>query len=132
MRKSLVVLAGVALASAAWSSAVLAQRPLRGTVTDAETGAPIVSARITVKGGSAGTYTNADGKFSFTVPSGAITLDVRRIGYAPKTVPVGADDNDIKITLKSDVLQLGQEVITGQATTISRRNLNNDVAVVSG
>jgi TonB-linked SusC/RagA family outer membrane protein len=100
-------------------------------VTDVETGAPILSARVTVKGTNVGTYTGSDGRFTMNVPDGAITLDVRRIGYQPATQPVTADQNEVEIKLKADVLQLSQEVITGQATTVAKKNLATDVAVVN-
>jgi TonB-linked SusC/RagA family outer membrane protein len=115
-----------------WPGLVAAQqRQLRGTVTDAETGVPVVSARVLVRGTAIGTYTSAEGRFTLNVPSGPVTLDIRRIGYQPTSVSVAADQTEVAVTVKADVLRLGEQVITGQATTISRRNLPNDVAVVS-
>lgn len=129
MRKFSSLLVG-SLLVAVCSTTALAQRALRGTVSDVESGAPVNAARVTVKGTQVGTYTGADGRFTLNVPDGAISLDVRRIGYAPLTVPVAADQNDVTIKIKADVLKLGEQVITGQATSVARRNLANDVAVV--
>jgi len=130
VRKLCLFVLGV-LFSAAYSSAASAQRPLKGTVSDIETGAPIASVSIHVKGTALGAYSTSDGKFTINnAPAGALTLEVRRIGYAAATVPVGADQSEVDIKLKADVLQLNQEVITGQATSIARRNLANDVATV--
>ena len=113
------------------SPAAFAQRTIHGTVVDVESNAPILSVRVAVKGAPVGAYTDAAGKFTITnAPAGAITLQARRIGYGAKEIPLGADQNDITIQLKADVLQLSQMVITGQATQVSKANLANDVGTV--
>ncbi len=124
-------LASAALLSAICTGVALAQRPLRGTVTDLDTGSPIGGARIIVKGTGAGAFTAPDGRFTVTAPEGALTLDVRRIGYQTATVPVAADQSDVQVKLRATAIQLGEQIVTGQATTIARRNLANDVATVS-
>jgi len=123
-------LVGAALLSAVWSTAALAQRPLGGTVTDVDVGTPIASARVSVKGTGIGVLTKTDGRFTLTVPEGALTLEVRRIGYQSASVPVAANESEVEIKLKATALQLSEQVVTGQATTIARRNLANDVASV--
>ena len=131
MRK-LCLLMWVVLFGAVSSGAAHAQqRVLKGTVRDAETEAPIPSANIHIKGTSFGTNTRADGSFTINAaPDGALTLEVRRIGYSPAAVPVTADQNEVEIRMKADVLRLSQQVVTGQATYVARRNLANDVATV--
>ena len=130
MRKLSLLMSAV-LFSAAYSGVAHAQRSLKGTVTDVETGTPIASVSVHVKGTALGAYTAADGRFSINnVPDGALTVEVRRIGYAPLSVAVGADQTEVGIKLKADVLRLNQQVITGQATSVARRNLANDVATV--
>ena len=119
------VTAGAAVAQAA-------QRPIRGTVDDAESGQSIASVQIQVRGSAIGTISDADGKFTLRVPEGPVTLDVRRIGYQPTTVAVAADQQEVAIHLKADVLRLSQQIITGQATSISRLNAANDVGSVGG
>ncbi|MGH7627200.1 MAG: carboxypeptidase-like regulatory domain-containing protein, partial [Gemmatimonadaceae bacterium] len=113
------------------TAATAQQRPLRGTVNDAQTGQPIGAVQIRVRGTIVGTISGADGKFSFNIPDGPQILDVRRIGYQAIASPVTADANDVTIALKADVLQLNEEVITGQATTVSRANSANDVGSVN-
>jgi TonB-linked SusC/RagA family outer membrane protein len=113
------------------SSAAQAQRSLKGTVTDAESGAPIPSANVHVKGTPLGTYSAADGRFTINgAPDSALTLEVRRLGYSPVNIPVTADQSEVAIKLKADVLRLNQQVVTGQATYVARRNLANDVATI--
>ena len=130
MRK-LCLLMWAVLLSAAYSGVAYSQRSLKGTVTDVETGTPIGSVSVHVKGTALGAYTAADGRFSINnVPDGALTLEVRRIGYGPLSVAVGADQTQVDINLKADILRLNEKVITGQATSVARRNLANDVATV--
>lgn len=130
MRKLCLFVLAV-LFSAAFSSAVQAQRTLKGTVTDLETNAPIASASIHIRGTSFGTYSRSDGQFTINgVPAGALTLEVRRIGYAPVNDTVGADQSVVDIKMKADALRLSQRVVTGQATYVARRNLANDIATV--
>ena len=125
------VLKLAALLSFMCSPAALAQRAVHGTVVDVESGAPILSVRLSVKGAPIGAYTDASGKFTITnAPAGAITLDARRIGYQAVSVTVGPDQSEVNIKLKADVLELSQMVITGQATQVSRANLANDVGQV--
>ena len=120
-----------ALLALVCSPAAFAQRTIHGTVVDVESNAPILSVRVAVKGAPIGAYTDASGKFTINnVPAGAITLQARRIGYGAKDIPLTADQNEITIQLKADVLQLSQMVITGQATQVSKANLANDVGTV--
>jgi TonB-linked SusC/RagA family outer membrane protein len=125
------VFTSAALLAILCSPAAFAQRTIHGTVVDIESNAPILSVRVAVKGAPVGAYTDAAGKFTINnVPAGAITLQARRIGYGAKEIPLTADQNEITIQLKADVLQLSQMVITGQATQVSKANLANDVGTV--
>ncbi len=54
-----------------------------GTITDAETGEPLVGAQVMVKGTSIGTTTDQNGVFSLKVDTGA-TLVITYIGYQTK------------------------------------------------
>jgi TonB-linked SusC/RagA family outer membrane protein len=117
---------------ALFSGSAFAQtRRVSGRVTS-ETGEPLVSASVNVVGSTVGGYTDDQGRFTLTVPEGPVTLRIRRIGYAQKSlnVPVGTDD--VSVSLARDVLQLETQVVTGQATTVSSRNVATSVAVVSG
>jgi TonB-linked SusC/RagA family outer membrane protein len=105
-------------------------RRISGTVR-AETGEPLAQASIGVQGTATGTYTDDQGRFSITVPSGLVTLRVRRIGFTQKMVPVGPSATDVTVSLARDVLQLETQVITGTATTVSSINSANAVTVVT-
>ncbi len=106
-------------------------RTVTGTVTDAQTGQPVEAARVAVRGTTLGANTAANGTFTIgNVPEGAVTLNIRRIGYQPVLVSVAAGLTGIRATLTRDLLRLSEVVVTGQATTIARQNLANAVATV--
>lgn len=122
----LALLATIALAPAAAAQ----QRTLTGRVT-AETGEPVPSATVNVTGTTIGALTNDEGRFSIQAPSGAIQLTARRIGFRRTVISVAAGQNEANVVMARDVLQLGDVVITGQATAVSRLNAANDVATVN-
>ena len=106
-------------------------RQLTGRVVDADGNAPVPGATVTVIGTTLGTTTNDSGQFHLRVPSAAVTINARRIGFTPRSVPVAADQADVTIGLIKDVLELEATVVTGTATTISSRNAANSVTVLN-
>jgi hypothetical protein len=107
-----------------------AQRRISGRVT-AEGGEPLLGASVQVVGTPLGTYTNERGEYALNAPQGGLSLRFRRLGYKGTVVQVAPDRNEVNITLGRDVLQLEEQVITGEATSVARQNLANDVATVS-
>lgn len=114
------------------SSAWAQTRRISGRVTVEGTTDPIPAATVSVVGTTLGAITGDDGRFSVSAPAGPVTLRVRRIGYTPRTLPVGAGLTEVTAALARDVLELDRQVITGTATTVAQVNAANAVAVVSG
>lgn len=112
-------------------AAALAQRRVTGRVTAQDSGEPLGSSTISIVGTALGTVTNEEGNFSLVVPEGNASVLIRRIGYKRRTVPLASGENTITVALERDVLQLETQVVTGAATSVSRRNAANDVASVS-
>ena len=96
-----------------------------GTVVD-PTGEAIIGATILEKGTSNGTITDLDGNFTISVQQGA-TLVVSYIGYNSQELPASQGMN---ITLKEDMLNLQEVVVTGY-TTQRKADLTGAVSVVS-
>jgi hypothetical protein len=60
---------------------------IAGRVIDAETGQGIAGVGVQIVGTTIGAMTGLDGRYLIArVPAGTTTLQVRRIGYAPKTI----------------------------------------------
>ena len=63
---------------------LLAQTTISGTVTDAETDAPIPGVNIVIQGTTEGTNTDFDGNFSFSTSQNApFTIEVSSVSYFP-------------------------------------------------
>jgi hypothetical protein len=71
------------------------------TVVQEGTRAPLSSAQILVKGTTTGTMSRDNGTFSLQVPSGAVTLTVRRIGHPQTEVNVAASASTVDIVLRA-------------------------------
>ena len=129
IRSSVYSLLMLALVSA---SAFAQTRLVSGRVTVEGSGESVVSASVNVVGTTLGAYTDDQGRFTVSVPAGPATIRVRRIGYTQKVVDVPAGATELNVSLVRDVLQLETQVVTGQATNVSSRNIANSVVVVSG
>ena len=88
-----------------------------GKVTD-ETGKPIASASVLVKGSQTGTTTNASGDYGINASSGS-TLVFTYVGYLTQEVPI-AGRSVINVSLVANNQSLGEVVVT--ALGISRRS----------
>ena len=118
---------------ALFSTSAWAQtRRITGRVTEEGSNQPVASATISIVGTTFGAISGSDGRFTVSASEGPVTLRVRRIGFSPKTVVVGAGLADVTVSLTKDVLELDKQVITGTATTIASLNAANAVTVVSG
>jgi TonB-dependent starch-binding outer membrane protein SusC len=117
----------------AWTSpdAAAQQRQISGTVTSAASGAPLAGAQVTLSGTNRGANTGADGSFTVSAPSGDTRLSVRMLGFRSREVAVPASQSSVQVRLEADVLNLEGIVVTGQATSVARRNAANAVASIS-
>lgn len=72
-----------------------AKQTVTGTVTDTA-GKPVVGATVLVKGGTVGTTTDVDGRFSLTIPAGS-PLEVSFLGYARQEIATPAARRSISV-----------------------------------
>lgn len=93
--------------------AAFSQTKVNGTVTSQEDGQPVVGATVLVVGTQTGTVTDADGKFSLTVPAGKSTLRITYVGMEP--IEVSARQN-MKIMLTSDSKALDEVIVVAFGT----------------
>ncbi|MCR5131197.1 MAG: TonB-dependent receptor [Prevotella sp.] len=109
---------------------ILAQKTIRGTVTDEETGEPLTGATV-VEANKAtnGTVTNIDGEFVLTLPKGSNEIKVSYVGFSEKTVTVGSTDY-VNITLAGVSNELTETVVIGYSGSIIRSKMTNSIAKV--
>ena len=106
----------------------VADATVTGRVVD-EKGAGLPGVNVIIKGGSNGTQTDIDGKFTLAVPEGS-TLVFSFVGYAPQEVVVGTQTT-INIALAPDTKALSEVVVVGYGTQ-RRQDLTGAVARVDG
>jgi TonB-linked SusC/RagA family outer membrane protein len=91
----------------------LAQTKVNGTVTSQEDGQPVIGASVLVVGTQVGTVTDADGRFSLTVPAGKSTLRITYVGMEP--IEITARPN-MRIMLTSDQTALDEVIVVAYGT----------------
>jgi Carboxypeptidase regulatory-like domain/TonB-dependent Receptor Plug Domain len=124
------LLAGPALAVAQGTGTI------RGRITDAASGAPLVGVQIRVDGTTLGAQSGADGTYTIGgVPPGARFVSTRRVGYSPERVAVtvpaegGATQN---LALRVVPTTLNEVVVTALGETIQQRSLGTAQQSVKG
>ncbi len=99
----------LAIFSGAWAQ----KATLSGTMTDAKTGAPLISA--TVQAGSAGSITDLDGNYSFKIEPGEYKVIFSYVGYEPKTETVVLRPDEAKVL--DMVLSESQNILSTATVT---------------
>lgn len=122
MRRVISFVIGLFVLLALPASAHAQGREVTGKVTRALGGVPVTGATVVEVGGQAVAQTGADGSFRITVGSGDARLLVRAIGFQRKEVSVPASESSVSVGLEEDPFKLEAVVVTGQATTMERRN----------
>lgn len=111
------------------SFSAFAQRTVSGTVTDAG-GNGMPGVNVIVKGTSAGTSTDATGRYSISVNDDA-TLVFSFIGYTTQEIVVG-NQTSINISMTEDTQQLSEVVVTALGVERNVKSLQYSMTNVSG
>ncbi|HKZ39017.1 MAG TPA: TonB-dependent receptor, partial [Chryseolinea sp.] len=90
---------------------------------------PLPGVNVLVKGSTVGTTTDAQGKYSLSVPDENSVLVISFIGYTTQEIVVGTQTN-INVKLIPDVRQLGEVVVVGYGTQ-KRTSVTGAISSVS-
>ena len=115
--------------------AALAQgqgRAISGAVTRTVGAQPIANVTVTVSGSREVARTDEAGRYAIQAPDGDVRLTFRMIGFSRKEVLVPATQTTVDVAMNEDVFELEAVVVTGQATTMERRNATTATSYVSG
>lgn len=93
------------------SMAAVAQTTVTGTVTSDGDGAPLPGVSVLVRGTTAGTTTDSDGKYSIRTPDANSVLVFSFIGFAPQEITVGSQ-SVVNVVMTEDAEQLNEVVVT--------------------
>jgi TonB-linked SusC/RagA family outer membrane protein len=144
--KRLLLLSSLVLFIAAGN--VFAQeRTVSGRVTSTEDGSSLPGVNVVLKGTTIGTATDADGRYSLSVPSSGGSLVFSFVGLATQEIAIG-DRSVVDVSLALDATQLSEVVVTtfGEAKrssftgsysqitaeNIATRPLSNVVTAIAG
>ena len=122
----------VALALGPSSADAFQTGVVRGTVTNANTGAPLGQVRIMLDGTNRSTRTNDDGEYTLRgVPDGSITLLAIRIGYSSSraSLSVVAGIGQANFQLSTAVVSLDEIVVTATGE-MRKREVANAVTII--
>jgi TonB-linked outer membrane protein, SusC/RagA family len=97
-------------------------RNVSGRVTSQEDGEPLPGVNVVVRGSVVGTVTDADGRFSLSVPSSEAVLVFSFVGLQSKEILVG-EQTVINVQLGMDATQLGEVVVTALGIERSKNEL---------
>lgn len=91
---------------------LLIEQSISGTITDAETGSPLQGATVRAEGTTAGALTDAQGKFSLTLPDNVSTLLISYIGYENQEIEINGR-SVIDVEMVEGVSTLDEVVVVG-------------------
>lgn len=91
-----------------------AQRSIKGQVTDAANGEPLMGATVQPVGGGNGTATDVDGNFSLNVSNSVKYLRVSYVGYKTQQVPA---NDGVRVALVSEDNALDEVMVVAYGTT---------------
>jgi len=88
------------------SSTINAQTSVSGSVTEAETGEPLIGVNIVVKDQVVGTITNIDGNFDLSIQqSPPFTLRISMIGFVTQEIDITESEvSGLALQLSENVL----------------------------
>jgi iron complex outermembrane receptor protein len=101
-------------------------RRISGTIMDAA-GEAVIGATVAVKGSTAGTVTDIDGKFQLEVEDAAVLL-ISYIGYATQEISV-AGKAIVDVVMKEDDQLLSELVVIGYGT-MKKSDLTGSIATI--
>lgn len=126
MKKFLLLCFSFVFVLSAWAQ----ERVITGRVSSTEDGSALPGVNVVVKGTTTGSVTDADGKYSLSVPSSGGSLVFSFIGLKTTEIEIG-DRTIIDIQLGLDVTQLAEIVVTGFGSQI-KQELTGNIATVKG
>ncbi len=107
---------------------LLAQRSIKGVVSDAQNKETLIGANVKVVGTAKGAVSDLDGNYSIELPAGATQLEFSYTGYATQIVTIGAS-NVVDIAMKQGRL-MDELVVVGYGTQ-KRKDLTGSITSIT-
>ena len=103
---------------------------ITGTVTSSEDGSALPGVSVAVKGSSKGTTTNADGKYSLSVPQNG-TLVFSFLGFETQSLKI-SNTATFDVVLASSAFEFDEVVTVAQGIDVKKGSLGYGVQTVKG
>jgi iron complex outermembrane recepter protein len=100
------------LAVLVFPSVLVAQFTITGTVTNAAN-SPLEGVSVRLKNATKGTTTDAEGKFSLSIPGKNGVLEFSSVGYEKKTISVTETSGALSVVMTEDTRGLDEVVVVG-------------------
>ncbi|RZK33154.1 MAG: SusC/RagA family TonB-linked outer membrane protein, partial [Pedobacter sp.] len=97
------------------TASIIKLKTITGKIVDAQDGAPLPGAGVSVKGGTQSATTDANGNYTIAVPDDNAILIFRYVGYVAQEILVGSRTK-IDVSLKANATDLSQVVVVGYGT----------------
>ncbi|HYK55721.1 MAG TPA: TonB-dependent receptor plug domain-containing protein, partial [Flavisolibacter sp.] len=107
-----------------------AQVTVSGTVRDA-TNSPLTGVTVRQLNSNNATSTDANGRFSLTLPQRNGSIEFTSVGYARQVIPVSQIGEGFKLQMQEEAGALSEVVVTGLASSVRRSNLGNAVSTIT-
>lgn len=124
-------LLSVLILFAGTSSLQAQQINVTGRVTSVDDQGALPGVSVFVKGTQTGTVTDADGRYTISVPSPSSVLVISFIGYKTTEVPVDGRST-VDVSIESDITQLGEVVVTAFGIAQEKKALVSATQEVAG
>ena len=109
---------------------LFAQVTVSGTVNN-DKGVPVQGASVRLKNSNVGTSTDANGKFSLTLPGSGGVLEISSVGQKTQNITVSSAMSDLVVKMEEDISHLDEVIVTGLASSVKRSNLAHAVGTIS-
>ena len=111
-----------------------AQKSLSGTITDADTGEPLLGVTVLVQGTNKGTVSDFDGNYTINnLDPGDYVVELSYTGYSKlsQTVSIGNSDAELDIQMTFSASELDEIVVTGTGAPVAKKQLGNSIGSIT-
>jgi iron complex outermembrane receptor protein len=105
------------------------QVSVSGTITDRTTGEPVIGATVVVPDTAIGTVSDANGRYTLSVPAGNVRLVFSHMVYQTQEIDTGGSQT-VDVAMQEGLTQLDEVVVVGYGT-MSRRDVTSSITTVS-
>jgi TonB-linked SusC/RagA family outer membrane protein len=111
-----------------------AQQSISGTITDVDTGEPLLGVTVLVQGTNKGTVSDFDGNYLINgLDAGDYVLEVSYTGYSKisQAVTVGSSDVTQDLQMSFSASELNEIVVTGTGAPVAKKQLGNSIGSIT-